>query len=213
MEDPGEGWDLIIDNADGSGSGADSESVSVFLFKKPTGNITSFFKRAREEMDGDDDVTNTTNGDMGDGSDVSSTASSNHYTNEASMYGDGGYKDEQADDDDEGVGDEEVFVCFDAGPANVWALKYYISQKVVDTKRVSKVWNYFADVCINQHSKIENLNNMKICLACISKRRNKIVSMGGGNKKSSTSANLINHLKHVHLGDGQYKAYLDIKKA
>jgi hypothetical protein len=111
------------------------------------------------------------------------------------------------------VDDEEAYVCNDAGSGIFWAPKYCISQKVADTKRVSNVWNYFGDLCVNQSSNLENLNNMKTCLARRSKIRDNIVSMGGGNRKSSTCAKIVSHLQHVHLGDGQYTAYLDMDKA
>jgi hypothetical protein len=75
------------------------------------------------------------------------------------------------------------------------------------------VWLYFANLCVNQHTKIDNLNSMKICIACRSKQREKCVSVGGANRKISTSAKLANHLQQVHLTDGQYKAYLDVEKA
>jgi hypothetical protein len=49
---------------------------------------------------------------------------------------------------------------------------------------------------------------MKVCLACRSKRRDRIFSVGGRERKNMTSVKLVNHLQNAHLSDKQYKAYL-----
>jgi hypothetical protein len=155
-------------------------------------------------------------GDDSDEGSITSNTYSKDYLTRSFGKSDDCVDDEDRHEDDRDLDDDIVVVhdevCIEVGTPKQWSPKLYIFQKVANMKRISKVWEYYADLCEDQHSKLDNRQNMKVCLACRSKRRDKIVSMGGRERNNATSAKLVNHLQNVHLSDGQYKAYLVMEK-